>query len=87
MVEGDDRTHRSSACGSSSDYGCQPDGPEEFDRKQGPERQSKSTGDWHAFPAPRLTALDEFRQYEGLRTRWVQPEGLMSCKSELAVPA
>jgi hypothetical protein len=62
MVEGGDRTDRSSACGGSSNYGREPDGPEEFNWNQGPERPSKSVRDCNSFPAPRLTALDEVRQ-------------------------
>jgi hypothetical protein len=37
MVEGDDPTDRSSACGGSSDYRRQPDSPEELHRNQGKE--------------------------------------------------
>jgi hypothetical protein len=62
MVEGDDRTDRSSACGGSGDDGCQSDGPEQFDRNQDPQRPSQSAWHWDPFQAPQLTALDEVRQ-------------------------
>ena len=86
MVEGDDRTDRSPACGSPSDYGCQPDGPEEFDGNQGPKRPSKSAWDRNPLPTPRPRSFDEFQQSQGICTRWGQPEGLLFCKSKLAVP-
>ena len=69
MVEGDDRTDRSSACGGSSDDGCQPDGPEQLDRNQAPKAPIEvGAGTGNAFPAPRLTALDEVRQHARSQT-------------------
>jgi hypothetical protein len=62
MVEGGDRTDRSSACGGSGDDGRKPDGPKKFDRHERPECPSKSAGDWNPFPTPRLTVVEEPHQ-------------------------
>jgi hypothetical protein len=57
MVEGGDRTDRSSACSGSGDDGRKPDSPEQFNRNHGPKRPSKSAGHRNPLPAPRLAAL------------------------------
>ena len=62
MVEGDDRTDRSSACGGSGDDGRQPNGPEKLDWYECPKRPPKLARDRNPFPAPGLTTLDKVRE-------------------------
>jgi hypothetical protein len=63
MVEGDDRTDRSSARRNTGDNGRQPDSPEELDWNRGPKRPSKSARNWNLFPTPRLAAVHEVPEY------------------------
>jgi hypothetical protein len=68
MVEGDDRTDRSSTCGGSGDYGREPNGPEKLDWYECPKRPPKLARDRNPFPAPGLTTLHKVREQVSTRT-------------------
>ena len=70
MVEGGDRTDRSSACGGSGDYGRQPDGPEEFDWNSVPKAPTEvGAGTGTRSRLHGRAALDEVRQSQGIGTQ------------------
>jgi hypothetical protein len=79
MVEGDDRTDRSSACGGPGDDSCQPDGPEHFDWYVKPQRPSKPTRNQNPFPAPRLAMVHKIGKQVITRILYREPLADVCC--------